>query len=499
MIRGTIVLPFSNKGEVNKIWFDHFKSNLTLDPAEWKIVLFDTSNNMHGEHLYPQFRNMQFAKVVYDQVPNRFLVQGEEHFPKYLKMGTAIAHVWNDCRKHIEGDIVLMIEDDILIPKYGFERLINNLMDNPQCGMIAGVQRFKQSPNNNRKPGDILAWTNQVVHTNADFQGMDLLEVGSVATGMIVTHAKLFNSVNMSKITKEYHASQDIAYCRYLNDIHKLNVLLDPMVETVHVDLMYKRFGRLSALRPVLIKDYVGYQSPAPEVEPSRTDGAPIFLCGTSGRTGSTWIQRILMSHPEIMMYGEPQGAVSAVDRFVDEYFRVRVKSTVKQSSDLYKKFGAGGFIPNLAPYINGCSETRRRVIEALYGDNEKPVWGIKSIFWTPTRIMKMFRSFPKASFIFIDRDDSELIQSFNKVSESWWNRTWSDVEGRVKNTREFLNMLPVGMYYLKLNHTEIKDDPEGVCNLLELFLKLESGSLNREVARLKVSASDDDNQTMIQ
>lgn len=487
MIKGTLILPFSVKSGVNNIWFDHFRENWTLDPKEWKVVLFDTSGYEIARNSMVMFDEMGFETVVYDAEHNRFNLPNTTHWPTFMKMGMAIAHVWNDCRKHVEGKLVLMIEDDILIPKNGFETLIYELSKRPSCGIIGAIQRTK-----NNNTNDILAWqSGNNIDDNFFTEGIQPKKVGSMATGMIVTYADLFKSVDMTKMVVEYHASQDIAYCRYLNDIHNLETVIDPRVETYHVDRMRRKHGTISHNRKHPYQFDINYKRKQP-VTLKRDPNAPIFLCGFLGRTGSTWIQRILMSHHNIMMYGEPQGAMTAIDSFVYNLFSVLNKPVVKNSKERFKEYGAGGFIPNLNPDHKGTKNIRRAAIKAYYGI-EPGVWGIKSINWTPTRIMRMFRSFPTASFIFINRERDELKTSFEKVAERWWGTTWEQACVRLDEMEEFMKLLPVGMHNTFINHTKWKDRPEEMCTFIEDFLDLETNSLNREVAKMKLSFTGDE------
>ena len=52
--------------------------------------------------------------------------------------------------------------------------------------------------------------------------------------------------------------------------------------------------------------------------QPEATDNHRVFLAGIGWRTGSTLMQRILMTDPSLLMWGEPMGQAQIVSRITD-------------------------------------------------------------------------------------------------------------------------------------------------------------------------------------
>jgi hypothetical protein len=495
-LRGTIVLPFSQKQGVNQEWVKTFQNNHGLFPGEWKLIMYDTTETMVSQTVGPLLRAMGWGEFHTIVKKNMLNLAGKSNMPFYLNMGSAIAHVWNNTREHIEGDLVVMIEDDILIPTGGIEALIYQLHQFPQCGIVGAVQRHKPEE---MDPKSMLAWINKKPVTDDDFKHDSPLIVGSVATGMVVTYADLYKVADMSVMTYEYHASQDIAYCLMLKQLYGLVTMVDPTVEVVHMTKNHKKRGNFkSTLRSYYVES-PKYEKTAPNQYKPVINTSPIFVCGFSGRSGTTWIQRIIMSHPNIMMYGEPQGAFHVLFDAADRMFNVAHAGVVMNSRERYNEFKAGGFIPNLGPmFANRINKVRRAFMKAFYGQNTE-TWGVKTINLNPTQIIQLFRSFPEARFIFVTRDLDKLKPSFEKVADRWWGSTWEDQVKHIDTMKHFTeNLLPVDMIHWTLNHSNYSDQPEQMCIRLENLLDLGRETLSRDVAQLRLSFTDDDNQVLL-
>lgn len=495
MFKGTLICTYSDKDAVNDVWLAHTIENFTLNPEEWKLVFVDSSDSHKGSLLFDKLvEGLEFTAPKYIHYHTK-TPEDQKHYDFFMKQGTRIGKAWNKARKHVVGDLVLVLEDDILIPKYGFEHLINDLDQHSDAGMVGAVQR----PKDKARQNIMYAW-NDGDHVKSNFFDDESLKVvGAVATGMVVMYAKQFVTYNMGELTTEYFASQDIAYGHMLKDIYGMSVYVNSKVEVLHVknnggNANLPEHGTLSVL------DAIEYKVPEllyPVMETKRSNDAPIFICGFSGRVGTTWIQRILDSHPDIVMSGETQGTMTGIETLVETMFGVHQKYSVKVSNKVHKKYGGGGFAPNVQRYTSSQCKNRKNIMMAVFNQSYSRMWGIKSIWWSPTRIIKIFRSFPKASFIFITRDIDEVRNSHRKLKK-WWNKDFTYFAYRHKVMNAFMKVLPVSMHSLHINQSEARKDPRAMCDQLEEFLRLEPNSLDKNVAKLKVDNSTDRNQTPI-
>lgn len=73
----------------------------------------------------------------------------------------------------------------------------------------------------------------------------------------------------------------------------------------------------------------------------------PVFLLASGWRTGSTLLQRLLCSHPDVHIWGENRGLCDVLEQLYRELLRHRPAAS---RADLdYQQKGTDGWIANLA------------------------------------------------------------------------------------------------------------------------------------------------------
>jgi len=164
---------------------------------------------------------------------------------------------------------------------------------------------------------------------------------------------------------------------------------------------------------------------------------APIFLL-SSGRSGSTLLQRILNSYDDVIIWGEHRGLLAPV---ADAYFQLLEhpwnrtfmpslsrSSTPPWSDVLEWKDGAQwqAWLNWVSPAdIDGCF---RSFVESLFRHPEQPAdmtWGFKEIrYGGHDRVVEFLsRLFPDARFVFLARNGLNTVESqlrsFNGVGSN--------------------------------------------------------------------------------
>lgn len=150
---------------------------------------------------------------------------------------------------------------------------------------------------------------------------------------------------------------------------------------------------------------------------------APVLMLG-SGRCGSTLLQRILNSSPDVTIWGEHGGALKGI---ANSYFTLTesefVTENLRKSRGMHRRL-IGGFRdfsmtinwvnPFDRPYVQRCF---RRLLTDLFTRNLKRLrihWGFKEILYNrQDRVVEMWRElFPETRYIFTVRSPYCVIKS---------------------------------------------------------------------------------------
>lgn len=166
----------------------------------------------------------------------------------------------------------------------------------------------------------------------------------------------------------------------------------------------------------------------------------PVFLLGCAWRSGSTLLQRALSTHPELHIWGENHGAVSAL---ADAAHRLqRQRNAIRKSADAYAARGLDGFIANLNPPLAEAGGPAARAwLLAYYREASealgKPRWGFKDVRYDAAVARFLLSAFPAGRVLFLVRDPVSVLASMATIHWSAGGpraviARWSD------NTRSF-------------------------------------------------------------
>lgn len=161
----------------------------------------------------------------------------------------------------------------------------------------------------------------------------------------------------------------------------------------------------------------------------------PVFALST-GRTGSTLVQRVLNCHPDLVVWGEHFGFLNS--------FGSAHGQMCKPDQQLFPKTIAENKAPQLLlpslknpgaaiEWANPLSlqEFERRVCNFMHNyfssrlENHQR-WGFKEIRYNNQETMSMLRAaYPQGKFIFIQRDPFEVTRSkvFAFIKENKWEK----------------------------------------------------------------------------
>lgn len=165
-----------------------------------------------------------------------------------------------------------------------------------------------------------------------------------------------------------------------------------------------------------------------PHLRSPATD-APVFILAAGWRSGSTFLQRVVMAASKILIWGEPYrraGLVESLSRQVrpftdkwpaDSYFLNR-----SETSALVEQW-----VANLYPEIEALLAAHVAYFERLFKqtalDRGVEKWGFKTVSLSVSHACYLRWLFPNAKFLFIYRNPYHAYRSYYRWRN--WYRTW--------------------------------------------------------------------------
>ena len=225
-----------------------------------------------------------------------------------------------------------------------------------------------------------------------------------------------------------------------------------------------------------------------PDVQ-SHEQQSPVFILSAGWRSGSTLMQRLVMSSKSILVWGEPYSharvishlaaGISAVTEswpedkwFIDQYDMKKLDST---------------FVANMYPPIEdmqqACLAYFKRMLDEPAKQREFERWGLKDVRLTIEDAYFIKWLFPKAKFIFLCRNPYDSYKSYRQ-DRSWYFE-WPD--------EPVFTATAFGHHWSKL----VSGFYKGAADLGGMFIRYEdllSGAINSDALEtyldLKIDAS---------
>lgn len=173
-----------------------------------------------------------------------------------------------------------------------------------------------------------------------------------------------------------------------------------------------------------------------PEVtgqEAAPTD-SPVFILSAGWRSGSTLLQRLVMSGGEVLVWGEPYANCDYLGKFadslriftgdypVDEWFIDR--GSPEDRERLSEKW-----IANLYPGVRDLLRAHRAFFDTLYGEPARRGgygrWGFKEVRYGAAHAEYLRLLYPGARILFLYRNPYDAWRSY-RIWRNWYLR-WPD------------------------------------------------------------------------
>jgi len=165
---------------------------------------------------------------------------------------------------------------------------------------------------------------------------------------------------------------------------------------------------------------------PFEEPAPGDPQSSPVFVLATGWRTGSTLLQRILMTDRGLLLWGEPLGRLGLLTRISeavcgveagwppDEFWIDR-----RQPGDL-----TTAWIANLFPPAETFRASLRALLERWLGEPARARgyarWGFKEVRLGAAEAMVLRWLYPAAHFVVTSRDPVAAYRSIKGAAKDW-------------------------------------------------------------------------------
>lgn len=164
---------------------------------------------------------------------------------------------------------------------------------------------------------------------------------------------------------------------------------------------------------------------------PADPDGdpeAPIFLLSAGWRSGSTMLQRLLMSDPRVLIWGEPYDECGLIQAMANSSKGFRPGWPPQdyfydgRPSDQL----TGEWIANLFPALDDWRRSQRALFDTLFAEPARRAgalrWGVKEVRLTSEHAFYLRWLYPRAKFLLLYRNPLEAYRSYSAYGRSWYD-----------------------------------------------------------------------------
>lgn len=211
----------------------------------------------------------------------------------------------------------------------------------------------------------------------------------------------------------------------------------------------------------------------------------PIFVLAASQRCGSTLIQRLLNSCPEIMVWGELGGYLN---RWLQGMREVRKwERSFRGQRSAFLTDGYDQFLPNMTPGQEDIDRATTAHLWAMFGlpaiELNRPLWGFKEVRYDAGVARFLQDRFPGARFVHLTRNVVDCLLSLKRweQSEPGWQREWTALAIRnwERINASFLEVGDELSSLLSVRYEDMIEDPRGFVTRMAGFLELPESSFD--------------------
>ncbi len=221
----------------------------------------------------------------------------------------------------------------------------------------------------------------------------------------------------------------------------------------------------------------------------------PVFLFSAGPRAGSTFVQRLITSGREVMMWGEGSGALNHILRSL-ALLRLTLSANPHNplsgyGAEQFSNFIKGGtdcnqWIANINPPFHLIVHAYRNLFDNIYGAPARELgytrWGMKEVRGERSTIDALHTLFPQAKFIFLVRNPVDCLRSIKRRGYRFADNWGNPLSGRPAHLHFADNWFQLAMQYHSIDfgfHIRYEDITRDKALVSRLGEYLEIAGLN--------------------
>jgi hypothetical protein len=158
-------------------------------------------------------------------------------------------------------------------------------------------------------------------------------------------------------------------------------------------------------------------------------DDDPLFICALGWRSGSTLLQRIVMTDPSILVWGEPMDKLGLLDRIVDsvgqaspEFPPAEQFLSHRRDVDLTRDWIAN-LMPDAGDFKAGLRSLFDTWLAAPARRRGFTRWGVKEVRWSGQHATVLRWLYPRSRIVVLARHPVDAFQSMTRLGWDFWVR----------------------------------------------------------------------------